>query len=131
MNKAILKGKVSFENPTIRTTQSGKRVASFKLQTSKKYNGEWQNEVHRIVCFIDGLNGVIEQYVKKDDEILIEGEIRTRSWEKDGVKKYTTEIVMDSLEFCGGIKKQINPQETAQGGFAPPVDDDLDSDCPF
>ena len=89
MNKAILIGNVGKE-PEIRKTQSGISVANFSLATSKKIKGEDKTEWHRIVAW-DKLAEIIENYVHKGDKLMIEGEIETRDYEKDGQKVYTTE----------------------------------------
>ena len=100
MNKAILIGNVGKE-PEIRKTQSGISVANFSLATSKKVKGEDKTEWHRIVAW-DKLAEIIEKYVRKGDKIMIEGEIETRDYEKDGQKVYTTEIRAWNMEMLGG-----------------------------
>lgn len=99
LNKAILIGNVG-KDPEIRSMQSGDRVASFSLATSERWknkDGEKQEktEWHRVSCFNQGLVKVIENYVKKGSKIYLEGQIETRKWtDKDGVEKYSTEIIL-------------------------------------
>jgi single-strand DNA-binding protein len=111
VNKVILVGRVG-KDPEIRHTNDGKAIVSLSLATSenwktkdgdKKEKTEW----HKIVSFNEGLNKVIEQYVKKGSQIYIEGQLQTRKWtDKDGVEKYSTEIVLQNfngtLTLLGG-----------------------------
>src|SRR6056297_3642292 len=126
MNKAILIGNVGKE-PELRKTQSGISVANFSLATSKKVKGEDKTEWHRIVAW-DKLAEIIEKYVKKGDKIMIEGEIETRDYEKDGRKVYTTEIRAWNMEMLGGksepAKEPANPTKNINL-------DDIDSGLPF
>ena len=128
MNKAILIGNVGKE-PEIRKTQSGISVANFSLATSKKIKGEDKTEWHRIVAW-DKLAEIIEKYVHKGDKLMIEGEIETRDYEKDGQKVYTTEIRAWNMEMLGG-----KPEENRSTGSNQKVDianlDDIDDDLPF
>lgn len=129
MNKAILIGNVG-KQPEIRKTQSGISVANFSLATSKKVKGEDKTEWHRIVAW-DKLAEIIEKYVNKGDKLMIEGEIETRDYEKDGQKVYTTEIRAWNMEMLGG-KPERNRNET---GSNQKIDisnlDDIDDLLPF
>ena len=128
MNKAILIGNVGKE-PEIRKTQSGISVANFSLATSKKIKGEDKTEWHRIVAW-DKLAEIIEKYVHKGDKLMIEGEIETRDYEKDGQKVYTTEIRAWNMEMLGG-----KPEGNQSTGSNQKVDisnlDDIDDSLPF
>ena len=105
VNKAILVGNVG-NDPEIRYLDSGTPIARFSLATSENYtnrNGEKvsQTEWHNIVLW-RGLAEVAEKYVKKGTQLYIEGRIRTRSWDdKDGNKRYTTEINGDVMQLLG------------------------------
>jgi single-strand DNA-binding protein len=105
VNKVILIGNVG-NDPEIRHLEGGTPVANFRLATSETYNnrnGEriTQTEWHNIVVW-RGLAEVVEKYVKKGSQLYIEGRIRTRSWDdKDGNKRFTTEIVTDTLQMLG------------------------------
>jgi single-strand DNA-binding protein len=118
VNKVFLVGRLG-KDPEIRATQSSK-VASFSIATSETYKkraGEKveDTEWHNIVVWREGLVGIIEKYVKKGDQIHIEGKLKTRSWEKDGITRYTTEIVADRLTMLGGGNKQTaTPQQETQ-----------------
>jgi single-strand DNA-binding protein len=99
VNKVTLLGNVG-KDPEIKTFQNGGKVASFSLATSEswkdKTSGEKKTstEWHNIVVKNDGLVGVIEKYVKKGAKLHIEGKLETRTYEKDGSKRYITEIVL-------------------------------------
>jgi len=119
MNKAILIGNVG-KHPEIRKTQSGISVVNFSLATSKKVKGEDKTEWHRIVAW-DKLAEIIEKYVNKGDKLMIEGEIETREYEKEGRKVYTTEIRAWNMEMLGG---KSEPHKN--------IDlDNIDDDLPF
>lgn len=122
VNKVILVGNVG-KDPDVRHLEGGTSVASFPLATSETYknksgekvtNTEW----HNIVVW-RGLAEVAEKYVKKGAQIYIDGRIRTRSYDdKDGNKKYITEINADTLRLLG--KKS----DTDSGSNEPPQSDD-------
>jgi len=100
VNKVILLGNLG-RDPEIRSMQSGKKMASFSIATSKRWkdrNTQEQKENtswHNIVVFNEGLVDVIERYIKKGSKIYVEGELSTRKYQdKDGNDKYTTEVVL-------------------------------------
>ena len=105
VNKVILVGNVG-KDPETRYLEGGAAVCSFPLATSETYrnrdgervsNTEW----HNIVLW-RGLAEVAEKYVRKGSQLYIEGRIRTRSWDdRDGNKRYTTEIVGDNMQMLG------------------------------
>jgi single-strand DNA-binding protein len=139
INKAILVGNLG-KDPEIRTIESGRKVANFTLATTESYkdkNGERvdQTEWHNIV-FWGPIAEVIERFLKKGSQIYVEGKIRTRSYEdKDGNKKYITEILGEKMTMLGGPKgssdsssSMSNGKTTAQPvgqSFAAEQDDDL------
>ena len=100
VNKVILLGNLG-KDADIRSMQSGKKMASFSLATSKRWkdrNTQEQKEAtswHNIVVFNEGLVDVIEKYLKKGAKIYLEGELTTRKYQdKDGNDRYTTEVVL-------------------------------------
>ena len=105
VNKVILVGHVG-SDPEVRYIESNTPVCNIRLATSEVYknksgekvtNTEW----HTVVLW-RGLAEVAEKYVKKGTQLYIEGKIRTRSWDdKDGNKRYTTEIIADVLQLLG------------------------------
>lgn len=110
VNKVILIGHLG-KDPDIQTFDSGVKKASFSLATSEEYkdkdgNKVQQTEWHNIILW-RGLAEVAEKYLAKGNQVYIEGKIKTRSWDdKDGNKRYTTEIVVDNMTMLGGRKQQ-------------------------
>ncbi|MFY0605521.1 MAG: single-stranded DNA-binding protein [Cyclobacteriaceae bacterium] len=105
VNKVILVGNLG-KDPEVRHLESGAVVASFSIATSESYKdrttGERkdQTEWHNIVLW-RGLAEIAEKYLHKGDQVYIEGKLRTRSWEKDGITRYTTEVVGDNMTMLG------------------------------
>jgi len=100
VNKVILLGNLG-RDPEIRSMQSGSKMASFSIATSKRWrdkNTQEQKEKtswHNIVVFGDGLVNIVENYVKKGSKIYVEGELQTRKWaDQDGNDRYTTEVIL-------------------------------------
>ena len=116
VNKVILVGYVGID-PEIRYLDSGTPVCNFRMATSEVYknkNGEkvTNTEWHNIVLW-RGLAELAEKYIKKGTQIYIEGRIRTRAWDdKDGNKRYTTEIVGDNIQLLSKrTDESPEPQE--------------------
>lgn len=143
VNRAIIIGNVG-QDPDIRTTQSGQKIANFSIATGEswkdKVTGERKEktEWHRVSVFNDGLCGVIEKYVTKGSKVYIEGQLETRKWQdKDGQDKYTTEIVLRS--FGGTLvlldsKENNSPQKPAYNKVTKDVagvDGDFGDSVPF
>lgn len=105
VNKVILLGNVG-QDPDVRSLDNGIKVANFTLATTERgytlKNGTQvpeKTEWHNIVVW-RGLAEVVEKYVKKGDKLYLEGKIKTRSYDdKQGVKRYMTEIYVDNLEL--------------------------------
>lgn len=96
-------------NPEVKTLESGKKMARFTIATNDTYknqNGEKVTNTswHNIVAW-DKLAGILEQYVEKGMEVALEGKLTTRNYtDKDGNKKYITEIVANELLMLGRKK---------------------------
>ncbi len=119
MNKAQLHGFVG-KDPEVRTLESGKKIAKFTFATSEKYKdskGEQCTHTEWHSCIVwDKLADLCEKYIKKGSELILEGKITYRDYtDKEGVKKYFTEIVCNGLEFCG--KKESAPIDDKQGTY--------------
>lgn len=100
MNKVILIGRLTVD-PEIRVTNSGKKVASYRMAVDRNVKTEGQPEADFINCTAWGKTGEFaEKYLHKGMKIAVEGRIQTGSYEKDGVKHYTTDIIVDRHEFC-------------------------------
>lgn len=106
INKVILVGNVGAD-PEVRHIDANTTVANFRMATSETYTDKQGvrqtiTEWHSIVAW-RGLADVVEKYVKKGGQVYIEGRIRTRSYDDaNGVKRYVTEIVADTLKLLGG-----------------------------
>ena len=106
VNKVILLGNLG-KDPEVRVFESGTKKASFPLATSETFldkNGQRQERVewHNVI-FWGKIAEVIEKYLKKGSQIYVEGRIATRSYDdKDGVKKYITEIEGQTMTMVGG-----------------------------
>ncbi|MFK7953990.1 MAG: single-stranded DNA-binding protein [Ekhidna sp.] len=106
VNKVILVGNLG-KDPEVRHLENGAAVANFSIATTETYKdrttGERkdQTEWHNIVLW-RGLAEIAEKYLKKGSQIYVEGKLRTRSWEKDGITRYTTEVVGDNMTMLGG-----------------------------
>jgi single-strand DNA-binding protein len=143
INKVILVGNVG-KDPEIRHLDSGVAVATFSLATSETYiakNGDkvTSTEWHNIVLW-RGLAEIAEKYVRKGKQLYIEGRIRTRTYEdKDGQKKYITEINGDVMKLLGSREGQpVSSVETGpKPEFKPLAPDEpeipggSDDDLPF
>jgi single-strand DNA-binding protein len=139
VSKTILIGNLG-QDPEIRTMQSGDEVCNLSIATSERWKdkstGEQKEktEWHRVVVFNQGLVKVCKNYLKKGSKVYIEGQNETRSWEQNGEKKYTTEIVLrpfrselTMLDSKGDNQPESNStSQQGGGGF----EDDSDS-IPF
>ncbi len=110
LNKAILIGNLG-RDPEVRYTPGGLAVANFSIATSEAWsnkNGEKETrtEWHRIVAF-GKLGEICGEYLSKGKQVYIEGRIQTREWDdKEGVKRYTTEIVAAQMIMLGARDSQ-------------------------
>lgn len=102
LNKAFIIGNLT-RDPELKALPSGTKVCSFSIATNRIFkdkDGKKQEvaEFHNVVAFAK-LGELAGQYLKKGQQVLIEGRIQTRSWETNGEKKYRTEIVADNVQF--------------------------------
>ena len=124
LNKAMLIGRLG-KDPDLRFTQDGRAVASFSVATSEdwkdKTTGEKREktEWHRIVAF-GKLGEICGEYLSKGRQVYIEGRLQTRSWEKDGVTRYTTEIVASDMQM-------LDPKGSSGQGYNGPGNSDMPS----
>ena len=127
VNKVILVGNLG-KDPEVRHTQDGKAIVNLSIATSEswreKSGGERKEktEWHRVVIFNENLAKVAEQYLKKGSTVYLEGQLQTRKWtDKDGVEKYSTEIVLQNfngtLTMLGGKGDGGSSGKAAEGGF--------------
>lgn len=102
LNKVLILGNVT-RDPELRTMPNGGNVASLGIATNRTWKdkaGQKQQEAefHNVVAF-GKLADIIGQYAKKGALLLIEGRLKTQSWEKDGIKRYKTEIIAESMQL--------------------------------
>jgi single-strand DNA-binding protein len=119
INKVIIIGNLG-RDPEVRYTQDGTAVANFTVATSeswtdrnsgeKKENTEW----HRIVVW-RRLAEICGEYLSKGRQVYVEGKLQTRSWEQEGITRYTTEIVANTVQFLGGGAGAGAPRQGAGG----------------
>lgn len=146
INKAILIGNVG-RDPEMRYFEKDNdkknSVATFTLATTERgytlSNGTRvpdRTEWHNIVAW-RGLAELAEKYIRKGSQIYVEGKITTRSWEKDGITRYTTEIVAENIQLLGQRRTENNGESQVQQvvtkAAAPEMPEESDSsdDLPF
>ena len=106
VNKVIIVGNLG-KDPEMRTFPSGGRVCNVTIATSERWKDKQTGEMkeatewHRI-AFFGRLAEIAGEYLKKGSSVYIEGRLKTRQWEKDGQKQYSTEIVADQMQMLGG-----------------------------
>ena len=117
-------------DPEVRDTKTGGRFATFSLATSERWkdkSGDQQErtEWNRVVVFQEGLIPVIEQYVTKGSNVFIEGKLQTRKYEdKDGVEKYTTEVVLQGFNSTFTMLDSKSSESGAKPTTGEAIDDD-------
>ncbi len=154
LNKVMLIGHLG-KDPEMRFTQSGMAVANFTIATNEVWTDKASNEKkertewHRIVVF-GKLGEICGQYLAKGKQVYVEGRLQTRSWDQDGVTRYTTEIVANDMQMLdskgagtgsgASYNHQSNysnqpsaPQAPSSnsGGMQPGPPDNFDDDIPF
>lgn len=157
MNRATLIGNVGAD-PEIKTTQSGKKFASFSLATSERWTDKTTGEKkevttwHRCVVWNENLVAVVEQYVKKGSRLFVEGQISVREWHKEGTpeddRRWQTEITLNGfqailrlLDKSSGSNRAPDPDEPkrdyakppagASNGSRAPAQKSFDDEIPF
>jgi single-strand DNA-binding protein len=133
VNKAILVGNLG-SDPELRYTAGGTAVAKFSLATSRKYTGkdgqkQEKTEWHRITAW-GKLAEICGQYLSKGKQVYIEGRIEYGSYEKEGVKHYTTDIIAENMSMLGSPGGGNRVQEP-EPGFGPPEGGVPEDDIPF
>ena len=157
INKVILVGNLGAD-PETRYTANGGAITNIRIATSEswkdKQTGENQErtEWHRVVLF-GRLGEIAGEYLKKGRQVYIEGSLRTNEYEKDGVKRYSTDIVANEMQMLGGPgggaeggggggysrdrgergERALAPTRaaTSESRPAPPADNLDDDDIPF
>ena len=144
LNKVMLIGRLG-QDPEVRNTQDGRSLCTFSIATSESWNdkntGEKKEktEWHRVVVFNEGLVNIVQQYVKKGSNVFIEGQLQTRKWEdKDGIEKYTTEVVLQGFNSTFKMLDNRNSGSTDNNfsqdnaiSDSSNFDTEIDDDIPF
>lgn len=134
INKVILIGRL-VADPELRYTQSNKAVASYRIAVDRIKKADGQQEADFINIVAWGSSGEFaSKYFSKGMKVAIEGRIQTGSYEKDGVKHYTTDVVVERQEFCES-KSSSNYESSyvenvGNAGFQEITDED-DGELPF
>jgi single-strand DNA-binding protein len=149
INKAMLFGNLT-RDPELRALPSGMNVCNFSVATNRTFKDrdgkkQEQTDFHNVVVFGRQAD-TVAQYLKKGSSVFVEGRMQTRSWEKDGEKKYRTEVIADRVQFGprssgggGGAARheddQSQPDDMSSGGGGAgieyPKDDINPDDIPF
>ena len=137
INKVIIIGNLG-QDPEVRHMPSGGAVTNISVATSEtwkdKNTGQQQDktEWHKVV-FFNRLAEISGQYLKKGSKVYIEGSLRTRSWEKDGVTHYTTEIVANNMQMLDSKNDSGNakPQSLLNNDYGTKDDNYNHEDVPF
>ena len=137
MQKVILIGNLG-KDPEVKSFDNGGKIVNFTVGVTErgyktKDGKEIPDHTEWFNCSVrqNGLAGVVEQYVKKGNKVYVEGKLRTREYEKDGQKKYLTELLVDNMELLtpkGEGGSQPQPQATPVQQQAESQDD---SNLPF
>ncbi len=122
VNKVILVGNVGGE-PEIRTLETGVKVARVRMATTERMFDRQNNttkehtEWHTVTLW-RGMADIVDRYVHKGTQLYIEGRIRTREWtDKDNNKRYTTEIIADTMNLLGRRSEGTTPPPQGNGGY--------------
>ncbi len=136
LNKVILIGNVG-RDPEVKYFESGNAIANFTLATNERGytlpNGTQvpeRTDWHNVVVRGERIQ-FVEKHIKKGSSLLVEGKIRYREYEKDGIRRFVTEILADRIEFYSTPRRQDNevgnvttattPPNTTQASTTPPV----------
>lgn len=135
INKVILVGNVGAD-PEIRAIDGGIKVARIRLATTERIYNKEKNETKELtewhnVTLWRGLAEVVDKYIRKGSQIYIEGKLRTRDYEKNGVKCFATEILAEDMKMLGK-REGVSQSAPAPAPAPAPVDDfPLPDDLPF
>ena len=146
INKVILVGNLGRE-PDVKFTGDGKAIANLAVATSESWTDKTtgqkveKTEWHRVVIF-GRLADIAQKYLHKGSKVYIEGQLRTRKWDKNGVDQYTTEVVLSgfnsTLQMLNKVtgepqgEPEIGDLDVAPEKIQPvQLDEEFDDDIPF
>ncbi|WP_119460034.1 single-stranded DNA-binding protein [Rhodospirillaceae bacterium SYSU D60014] len=128
-------------DPEVSTIPSGTKLATLRLATSEYVKGEERTEWHRVVVWDEKLIEVLERRARKGTLLAVEGQVRTRKWQKEGRDILSTEIVLDRfnsrLQILAGAKTEADAEDSADetAGRAPTqaygTELELEDELPF
>lgn len=135
MNKWIGIGRLTAD-PEIIKTQSGQTIARYRLAVERRYKQEGQPDADFLNCTVFGKGAeFVQNFLRKGLKIAVEGRIQTGSYEKDGVRHYTTTVIVDNHEFCESrddreddysrAEREAIQTEAQNAGFVEVSGDDL------
>jgi len=140
INKVILLGNVG-KDPEVRNFSNGGQKVSFSVATSRSYKdkaGEWQSitQWHNVVSSVEAVVKRCEAKVQKGTRVHIEGQVATREYDKDGEKRYITEIVIPPYWGVLGVESRGRGDNESQGNTANQDNGDfgggdIDDEIPF
>lgn len=134
VNKVIIVGNLG-KDPEVRYTPSGDAIANLTVATSESWKDKQTGEAkeivewHRVVAY-GRLAQIMGEYLRKGSKVYIEGSLRTRQWEKDGQKHYTTEIRCNEMQMLDAKPASVN-KEAADAGGSQFSDEPPFEDIPF
>jgi single-strand DNA-binding protein len=129
-------------DPETRYLPNGDAVTNFSIAVGESWKNKETGELNESVEWVRvtawrKLGEICGEYLKKGAQVYVSGKMKTREWEKDGVKRYTTEVVIDKMQMLGG-KKDAEPAEQREPEQKPAKKpagggkfDDMDDDIPF
>jgi len=139
VNKVIILGRVGAD-PEVKFMPNGNAVVNLSIATNRKFKNQDtgayddKTEWHRVVFFNKPAE-TIGQYVKKGQQLYVEGRLQTRKWQdKDGIEKYATDIISDNFTFIGSkaeSSENFNPQTNQDSNDFSNQDIIKDEDIPF
>lgn len=131
MNNCSLIGRL-VRDPDVRTTQSGTTVARFSIAIDSGFGDNKRTDFPSIVCFGKTAE-ICEKYLSKGSQVGVTGRLQTGSYEKDGTKFYTTDVIADRVEFLQRAKGQDNNQQSEYDNQQSEYDGFMrvDEDIPF
>ena len=106
MNKVVLTGNLTKE-PELRRTQSGKSVVRMNIAVNQGYGDKQTTDFFNLIAW-EKTAEVCDKFLNKGSKILVEGRLRNNNYEKDGVKHYAVDVIVDTVEFMDSKKKAVN-----------------------
>jgi single-strand DNA-binding protein len=135
VNKVILVGNLG-RDPEVRFMPNGEAVCNFSIATTENWkdksgNKQEKTEWHNIVMYRK-LAEIAGEYLKKGAPVYLEGRLQTRKWEKDGVTRYSTEVIADQMQMLGSKSDSVHePRTGSNDEHVTPQRQDMQSNDPM